>query len=417
MSKALVINLGSPELDHLAAELASRNALVGMVRRYVNKQRGWERALATLPLLGGAYATTLGRRLSPAGLSADCVIEAGVLADFALAAAGRIGRIVPGAAASLARSLFRHTAQGVADGARRYVAGADTVIANYHVALPAFQVARRSGRRTVLNYPIAHHRWQYRMYAEQARLRPEYAAALPDFGDVAAHAALMDSEIGLADEILVGSAFVRNTFVSEGIPAQKIHVVPYGADPARFSPRIAARAVDAPFRVLFVGQIGERKGISYLLDAWRGFRDSGTELHLVGDFVAGSEVYQRDRGLFRHTGNVPQQQLPELMREADVFVLPTLVEGMPMVVIEAMACGLPVIVTPAGPDEVVRDGIDGFVVPIRDSAALQDRLTRLREDSALHARMRAAALERAAQWTWTRYARAAADIVLGQPGR
>ncbi len=401
-------------MDRLAVELAARRVLVGLVRRYVNKQRLWERTLSAMPLLGRAYASTLGRRLPPAGLAGNRVIEAGVLADFGFAVVNRIGRVLPGITRRLGSRLLAQAEQGVADDARQHVTRAETIVANYHVALPAFQAARGLGRRTILNYPIAHHRWQYRFYAEQARLRPEYAAALPDFGDVAAHGALLDREIELADEILVGSSFVRSTFISEGIAAEKLHVVPYGVDAARFSPRDAARSPDAPVRVLFVGQIGERKGISYLLDAWRGFGNAGGELHLVGDFVAGAEVYQRDRELFRHTGNVPQARLPGLMREADVFVLPTLVEGMPMVVIEAMACGLPVIVTPHGPDEVVRDGIDGFVVPIRDSEALRDRLVRLREDAQLRARMGAAALQRAAEWTWARYARDAADLVLRQ---
>ena len=415
MRRALLVNLGSPEMDRLAAELEARGALVGMVRRYVNKRRGWERALAALPLLGGAYVATLGRRLPPAGLAGERVFEAGLLADFTLAAASRLGRTVPALHARLGNSLQRRMERGVAAGAREHVAGAEVVVANYVVAGPAFECARAAGLRTILNYPIAHHAWQYRFFAEQARLRPEFAAALPDFfGDRDAHRAQLDREIDLADEILVGSSFVRNTFVSEGIDRDRIRVVPYGVDLARFSPRASPRPAGSAFRALFVGQIGERKGVSYLLDAFRAFRGSGTELHLVGDFVAGDEVYRRDRDLFMHTANVPQARLPQLMREADVFVFPTLVEGLGMVVIEAMACGLPVIVTPAGPDEVVRDGVDGFVVPIRDSAAITDRLTRLRDDPQLRLRMGTAALQRAAEWTWTRYARDAADIVLGQ---
>ncbi|HTP40137.1 MAG TPA: glycosyltransferase family 4 protein [Steroidobacteraceae bacterium] len=412
MKTALVVNLGSPEMDRLAAELASRAALLGMVRRYANKQRGWERALASLPLLGGIYASTLGRRLPPAGLPAGRVMEAGVLADFSLAVTNRIARLLPAIGSVAGRWLLSKTEQGVAHGARRHVRHAEVVVANYHVAAPAFEAARAAGRRTILNYPIAHHRWQYGFYAEQARLRPDYAAALPDFGDVTAHGALLDREISLADEILVGSSFVKRTFVSQGVAADRIHVVPYGVDLDRFGPGRQGRSPDSPFRILFVGQIGERKGISYLLDAYRGCRDPATELHLVGDFVRGGAVYERDRHLFRHTANVPQARLPELMRGADVFVFPTLVEGLGMVVIEAMACGLPVIVTPSGPDEIVRDGVDGFVVPIRDSAAIADRLERLRADPGLRARMGAAALQRAAEWSWSRYAHAAADIVV-----
>ena len=352
MRSALLVNVGSPEMDRLAAEIDRRGALLGMVRRYVNKQRAWERALQALPLFGRTYAATLGRRLPPSGLAPEKIMEAGVVCDYAYAAVIRADGLFPVLGRALSQRLLQGIERGIVASARRHVGRADVVVANYHVAMPVFEAARIAGRRAVLNYPIAHHRWQYRFYAEQARLRPDYAAALPDFGDTDAHAALLDREIELADDILVGSAFVKETFVSVGISPSKLHVVPYGADLDRFSPSARARATGDPFRVLFVGQIGERKGMSYLLDAYRRFQDSGTELHLVGNHVSSSDVYRRDRDLIRHTANVPQSALPALMREADVFVLPTLVEGLGMVVIEAMACGVPVIVTPHGPGEV-----------------------------------------------------------------
>ena len=416
MKRALLVNLGSPEMDRLAAELATRGALLGLVRRYVNKGRWWERSLAALPLLGQVYAATLGRRLPPAGLDGGSVIEAGVLADFAFAFSSRVRRVLPRLAGALGKRLLVQTERAVSQGGCRHVARAEVVVANYHVALPVLRAARAAGRRTILNYPIAHHRWQYRFYAEQAARQPEFAAALPQFGSIDAHAATLDQEIELADMVLVGSAFVRDTFVSEGIDAAKIRVIPYGADAARFQPAAERRGSSVPFRIVFVGQIGERKGISYLLKAYEQFRKPDTELHLVGDFVAGSEVYRPYRELFTHTPNVPQVQLPALLQAADVFVLPTLVEGMPMVVLEAMACGIPVIVTPNGPGEVVRDGLDGYVIPVCDAAALVDRLERLYADPALRRELGRNARMQALQWPWARFASAAADLVLASAG-
>jgi glycosyltransferase involved in cell wall biosynthesis len=288
----------------------------------------------------------------------------------------------------------------------------NAVVASYHVAYPAFTKARKLGCRTVLNYPIAHHAWQYKLYANCAEQYPQFAQALPRFGSVQEHAALLDREIALADVILVGSQFVKNTFISEGIPAGKVRVIPYGADPQRFQPAAEPRPESGPFRVLFVGQIGERKGISHLLKAYARFCKPDTELHLVGNYVAGAEVYAPWRNHYQHTPNVPQTQLPEIFRSADVFVLPTLVEGMPMVVLEAMACGLPVVVTPNGPAEVVRDGIDGFVVPSGDSDAIVASLERLYADRSLRLEMGRNATQQATQWPWSRYARAAADEVL-----
>jgi glycosyltransferase involved in cell wall biosynthesis len=410
--KAVLVNLSSPEMDHLAVELAARSSLTEVVRRYVNKSRWWERSLARLPLLGSAYAGTLGRRRPPQGLDGALVREAAVATDFAAAFVGRVGRRAPSLAVHVGKRLQRWTEGAVAAAGGRRAPRADVVVASYHVALPAFREARKARRRTVLNYPIAHHRWQYRVFAEQAKRYPEFAAALPKFGRVQDHAALLDREIELADVILVGSNFVADTFVSEGISADRLCVIPYGADTQRFEPSPERQTANRPFRVLFVGQIGERKGMSHLLKAYEAFRKPDTALHLVGDYVADPEVYRRFRGLYEHTPNVPQIRLPEIFRAADVFVLPSLVEGMPMVVLEAMSCGLPVIVTPNGPADVVRDGIDGFIVPTCDSAAIADRLEYLYANPELRAQLGRNARQQAEQWTWLRYARCAADVVL-----
>jgi glycosyltransferase involved in cell wall biosynthesis len=92
----------------------------------------------------------------------------------------------------------------------------------------------------------------------------------------------------------------------------------------------------------------------------------------------------------------------EEFRRADLFVLPTLAEGMALVHLEAMACGVPVITTP-NCGSVVRDGLEGFIVPIRDPRALADRTQQLLEDRDLRQRMGAAARKRARDYTWARY--------------
>jgi glycosyltransferase involved in cell wall biosynthesis len=396
-------------------ELARRGSLVGLVRRYTNKGRAWEQALGKMPALGRVYAETLGRRIPVAGIDPDLIIEAGVVADFAASVATRLGRRALRPALRFHERLLNRTVAAVARSAARQCHRADVVVAGYHVAYPAFRRARDEGQRTVLNYPIAHHRWQYRYYAETARRFPEFAAALPRFADQEAHAFELEREIDLADTILVGSRFVRESFIEQGIEPSRLVTVPYGADLQRFQPATQPRPAGAPFRVLFVGQIGERKGVSHLLKAYQAFAKPDTRLQLVGDFVAGSEVYAPYRSLFEHTPNVPQARLAELLRAADVFVLPTLVEGMPMVVIEAMACGLPVIVTAHGPDEVVRDGVDGCIVPPCDATAIAAALERLYADRELRLQMGRNALRRASHWTWERYAQRAADVVLGPP--
>ena len=411
---ALLVSLSAPEMDRLATELAARGKLTTLVRRYLNKNRRWERTVARLPGLRGAYASTFGRRAPPPGVASSLIREAGASWDFAAACLNRAGRSVPSFVAPLSKRLQLNVERAVANVATRHVTGEHVVVGSYHVALPAFGKARRVGARTILNYPIAHHRWQYRFFAEQAERNPEFAAALPVFGSAKDHADVLDGEIELADSILVGSTFVRDTFVANGVAPEKIRVIPYGVDAERFSPAPRSQARGStPFRVLFVGQIGERKGISYLLKAYETFKKSDTELQLVGDFVNGADVYRGFSGLFTHSQNVPQARLPPLFGAADVFVLPTLVEGMPLVVLEAMASGLPVITTPHGPADVVRDGVDGYIVPCGDSDAIADRLERLYRDRELRLQMGRNARESAERWSWNRYATAAADFVLG----
>ena len=99
---------------------------------------------------------------------------------------------------------------------------------------------------------------------------------------------------------------------------------------------------------------------------------------------------------------MPRSQVQEEFHQADIFVLPTLADSFGLVHLEAMACGVPVITTPHC-GAVVRDGVDGFIVPIRDAVALADRIQQLLEDRPLRNQMGASAKLRAKEFTWARY--------------
>ena len=117
-----------------------------------------------------------------------------------------------------------------------------------------------------------------------------------------------------------------------------------------------------------------------------------------------------------HLGRVGHAEMPARMAAADVFVFPSLFEGSAVVTYEALACGLPSVVTPnAG--SVVRDGVEGFVVPARDVEALAERMERLGSDPALRARMSAEARARAEAFGWARYHAAVVDAMRELMGR
>ena len=410
----MVCNLSAPEINRLGVELARRGVLHRYVRPYANMQRWWERALSRTPGIGALYGRTLGRRVPPSGLPPHKVIQAGVAEDFSSAIIGRL----PFAAEWKRRKVLELTVaaeRAVAKKAGRLAADASVVVASYGTGRFAFEAVHRAGGRAVLSYPIAHNRYQMKFYAEEAEHAPEFAAALPRLEWLPReYSERLEQECEMADRIMVGSSFVRQSFIELGYDARRIVVTPYGVDTVQFTPAAQPRG-DGVFRVLFVGQICQRKGLSYLFQGYEMFRRPDSELHVVGNYSAGHEVYARYEGLYRHTTHVPQKDLPALFREADVFVFPSLIEGMPLVVLEAMACGVPVITTTHGPGDIVRDGIDGFFVPIRDPEAIAARLEQLYRDPSLREQMGRNAREQALRHTWQAYAQRAADAVLQTP--
>lgn len=399
----LVINFNAPELNQLAAALAGCGRLRRFVRPYVNKGRAWERALAGMPLAGRTYAQTLGRRRLDNPALAALTREAGVPFDWCSALVGRSHFLPNRLRHGLTNRLHMQVREAVAQAGRRLAGGASAVVAYEGFALPAFSAAPR-GTCTLLNYPVAHHRQRRLIRDEELALEPDFAASWPGFGDWGpGHEDRLDAEIARADIVLLGSDFAADSFVAAGVPRDKLRVVPYGVDLQLFTPPAKAPPGER-FKVIYAGQLTQRKGISYLLRAWQAFRRDDAELTMVGSIVGDPQVLQRWQPLFTHVPHQTRPQLAQRYRESHVFVLPTLVEGMPLVVLEAMACGLPVIVTANGPGGIVRDGIDGFIVAQRDPQAVQEKLELLYRDRERCAAMGRNAAQRALQFSWSAYA-------------
>ena len=407
-NSVLVISSGNPEVDWLAGELSRRGDLRTLVRRYANLGRRWEKVLAQVPGIGNAFSNAMGLRVLLPAQDPSQVVEAGIAYDFLSAAMVRSGLGRLGLAGSDLCSRLKK--DSIARKGASSLGSAKVVVGNYGVSWRAFERIKQRGGRAVLNYPNAHHRFQQRFLAEEAEREPEFAAAFSN--EISASAQVFDRECELADTILVGSSFVRRTFQDSGLNADKLAVVPYGCDVSMFAPR-EDRGSEDVFRAIFVGQLAQRKGLSYLLKGYRAFQGPGTELLLAGRLVGDPAALVPYKDSFTALGVVSHSRLPELYRQADVFLFPTLIEGMPLVVLEAMASGLPVITTNHGPGDIVRDGVDGFIVPIRDPEAIADRLEALRSNPEMRIAMGQSARARALEFTWERYCTRAADAVLG----
>lgn len=407
-----VINFTAPELNQLAAALDHSGLLSAYVRPYANQDRAWERGLAKIPGASAVYRRTFGRRRLPDGLGRERVRQTAVAADLLAAAM----RQLPGSPArAVAERLHWRIQQCIAELGARYSRDAELTVASYLVAEPAF---RRTEGIRVLNYPIAHHRYIQGFVAEEAEREPGFARTLPDWSLPPAWVEpRLDAECALADRILVGSTFARDSFVAEGFPAEKLLVVPYGAAIEKFQPANDFTRKADDFRLLFVGQLAQRKGLSYLLRAYEAFHGPGTRLTLIGGFYGDDSALAPYRNLFEHIPHLPQMDLIDHYRRADVFVFPTLIEGLGLVVLEAMACGLPVITTPNGPGDIVRDGIDGFVVPIRDPDAIVEKLEYLRAHPEHRREMGINARQRALEFSWAAYQRRGVEALTGLIGR
>lgn len=228
------------------------------------------------------------------------------------------------------------------------------------------------------------------------------------------------------DQVVTVSAAIGEAAARLGRPRRPIRVIANGADAEVFFPREMADArarlgLPADERIIsFVGKLVPRKGVDTLIEALGllAGRDTGAPFLAmagVGEMRDGlvaraAELGIGDRVHFR--GKIPHDEVAWWMAAGDVFVLPSLSEGLPTVVCEAMACGRPVVATAVdGTPEIVREGETGFLVPPRDAGALADALARVLDDDELAARMRERALAISAEsYTWD--ANAAAYIEL-----
>jgi glycosyltransferase involved in cell wall biosynthesis len=263
------------------------------------------------------------------------------------------------------------------------------------MCLRTLRRARQMGTTTVVERASSHPAMQFKLLREEYE-RWGVSLRLPTWNYRRSL-----QEIVEADYVTVPSRFAGDSMVANGVPADRLIEIPFGVDLQRYGPTNGTSP--HPFRAVFAGQISVRKGVPYLIEAWRRLNWPDAELWLVGATAKDvARLLPEWRQFARVRFISHSSKLASLLQQCNVFVFPSVEEGSALVTYEALACGLPVITTPnAG--SVVRDGVEGFIVPIRDAEALAERLQRLREDPGLRAAMGRAAIERARAFTWTAY--------------
>lgn len=282
--------------------------------------------------------------------------------------------------------------------ARRIAMGlkADIFVAWSGWALDSIKVAKQQGMITILERGSAH------IVRQKEILLAEYKK-FDDTNHVPSDYMVNKEvrEYAEADYISVPSSFAKRSFVEQGFPAEKLLKVPYGVSLEHFRP---AQKEDDVFRVMHIGG-NLLKGTHFLIDALNELELFHSELLLIGTpSLVIRELLRKFKGKYKVLDHVPHLELYTLYSQCSVYVLPSLQEGLAMVQVEAMACGIPVVCsTNTGGEDIIRNGIDGFVVPVRDVDALKEKILYLYENETERREMGLAALTRAQEFTWDRY--------------
>lgn len=268
-------------------------------------------------------------------------------------------------------------------------------------ALHSMRRAKELGAKTVVERGSSHIEYQNEV------LKQEYdrwgiqplAGSLP-------HPRIIEKELceySEADAIAVPSLFVKKTFVEKGMPEKKLLHVPYGVDLSLF---YQISKTDSVFRIIFVGGMTIRKGVHYLLQVFHELNLPNAELLLIGALHDELKpFFKKYKGSFRWIPHVAHEQLYQYYSQSSIFAISSIEEGLALVQPQAMACGLPVLATEnAGARDIIRNGIDGYIIPIRNNDALKEKILHMYDNPDLCRSMGASAKHYVqSRFTWDAY--------------
>jgi glycosyltransferase involved in cell wall biosynthesis len=300
---------------------------------------------------------------------------------------------------AVARMLDREVAKRVKPG---------TAIYCYEdSALRTFGAAQKVGVKRYYELPIMYWTTTQRLLQEEATRYPQWEATLLATRDSPAKLERKSAELTLADLVICPSRIVQKSLP----PGARSQVAEYGCPAPVEGERTLRKG--RRIRFLFVGAMTQRKGLADLFEAFKQLNRSDIELVVLGIPLLPLEFYRREFPDFTYESPRPHDLVKRAMLSCDVLVLPSIVEGRAMVQTEALSCGLPIVVTAnAGAEDLVEQGKTGFIVPIRDPAALAERLNWIADHRDWVTDIRPDVVEKARQSGWDRYTDAILSAIL-----
>ena len=282
--------------------------------------------------------------------------------------------------------------------------------------LGLFKAARHIGG-IALNYEAAFGSIAYacKVLEHEREANPAWRASIPNISDDTQRK--QTDELALADRIIVASTFAKRTLGDHGIAADNISITPYGAPAPMLCHKVNARP-GGRLKVMYIGALTQQKGISYLFDALN-LAASSVALDVTvigGDYANGrNPALNAELKKYQWFSSASHDEVIRHLLEADVLVLPSLAEAFGLVVGEALSTGTAVIVSHnCGAADLIVEGVNGYVVPIRCAEAIARHLVELAEDTQKLNELKHNAVLSAGGTTWESYAKGVMDAILCQ---
>ena len=268
-------------------------------------------------------------------------------------------------------------------------------------ALEAFQAAKKRNITCYYDLPIAYHETLSRLLLQEAEKWPEWAITLQGTQHSEEKKARKSREIELSDEVICPSRFVFDSLPESILKTKKCHIARFGCDllPVKAQPRNHDK-----LRVLFAGSHSQRKGLADLFSAIRQLKSTQVEILSVGSLLAPQEFYLLHCPQLQYHPPRPREEVLELMQSCDILALPSIVEGRALVQLEALSCGLPLLITPnTGGEDLIVEGQTGFMVPVGNPQQLAEKIDWFASHRAQLPQMRQACIEHAKTIQWENY--------------
>jgi glycosyltransferase involved in cell wall biosynthesis len=285
-------------------------------------------------------------------------------------------------------------------------------------ALKTFQAASARGLPRFYDLSIAYWETSQRLLREEAERWSAWEPTLVGTRDSQEKLDRKAQELDLASVVICPSTFVEESLPESARRSKTCLRAEFGSPRVSLSPLRSFHDANAPLRILFAGSMTQRKGLADVFAAMKLLNRADVQLVVLGSPVAPLDFYRKEYPGFEYQPPRPHDEVLELMQKCDVFLLPSIVEGRALVQQEAMACGLPLIVTRnAGGEDLIEEGKTGFLVNIRSPEAIAEKISWFADHRHALPAMREAAQRKSAGYTWEKYgARISGAVrqVLGQ---